>query len=158
MDYKRVVLCTGGFDPIHSGHIELLKEARTYGELMVVGLNSDEWLARKKGKSFMPYHERACILSHLKPVDWVMSFDDSDGTACDAIKQLQDAFPKAEIIFANGGDRDSNNIPEMKVCDFYNVRFVFGVGGNFKMNSSSWILNKWNSDVQHLNSRPTFPS
>lgn len=143
MEYRRIVLVTGGFDPIHSGHIELLKEAKTYGDCLIVGLNSDEWLVRKKGKNFLPYDERASILSNLKPVDWVMSFDDFDNTACDCIKQVQDAFPKAEIIFANGGDRGSKNVPEMEQCDFYNVRFVFGIGGAYKKNSSSWILRNW---------------
>lgn len=147
MEYKKIVIATGGFDPIHSGHIELLKDARTYGDLLIVGLNSDEWLTRKKGKNFLPYDERACILSNLKSVDWVMSFDDTDDTACDCIKQVRDAFPKSEIIFVNGGDRTSTNIPEMTFYDFYDVRFVFGVGGTFKKNSSSWILQKWTDNV-----------
>ncbi len=155
MDYKRVVLVTGGFDPLHSGHIELLKDAKTHGDCLIVGLNSDDWLRRKKGKAFMPYTERACILSNIKPVDWVMSFDDDDNTACDAIKQLQEAFPKAEIIFANGGDRDSKNIPEMVQSDFYNVRFVFGVGGAYKKNSSSWILNDWKNNGVYASSGTT---
>jgi cytidyltransferase-like protein len=147
MEYKRIVIATGGFDPIHSGHIELLKDARTYGDLLIVGLNSDDWLKRKKGVNFLPYDERASVLANLKPVDWVMSFDDIDDTACDCIKQVRDAFPKAEIVFVNGGDRDSMNIPEMKFCDFYDVKFVFGVGGSFKKNSSSWILQNWMDNV-----------
>ena len=136
----KIVIVTGGFDPIHSGHIALLKEAKNLGHALAVGLNSDEWLRRKKGHEFMPWSERSSIIENLKMVDVVFSFDDSDGSAIDAIKRVKEVYPEDEIIFANGGDRTKDNIPEMI---FEDVEFVFGVGGEDKKNSSSWILDEW---------------
>jgi len=138
----KIVICTGGFDPIHSGHIALLKEAKNLGHALAVGLNSDEWLRRKKGHEFMPWSERSAIIENLKMVDVVFSFDDSDGSAIDAIKRVKEVYPDDELIFANGGDRTKDNIPEMI---FEDVEFVFGVGGEDKKNSSSWILEEWKS-------------
>ncbi len=139
---KKIVLVTGGFDPIHSGHIAYIKEARSLGDFLVVGANSDEWLRRKKKKEFMPWEERASVLSSIKNVDRVINFDDSDGSAKDAIRKVRQLFPDDRIIFANGGDRTNANIPEMDIID-ENLEFVFGVGGEHKMNSSSWILQEW---------------
>ena len=136
----KIVIVTGGFDPIHSGHIALLKEAKNLGHALAVGLNSDEWLRRKKGHEFMPWSERSAIIENLKMVDIVFSFDDSDGSAIDAIKRVKEVYPDDELIFANGGDRTKDNIPEMIFDD---VEFVFGVGGEDKKNSSSWILDEW---------------
>lgn len=139
---KRVVLITGGFDPVHSGHISYIHAARELGDYLVVGVNSDQWLSRKKGKAFLPLKERYAIMYAMKGVDHVVRFDDSDGSAKDAILQVRSLFPFAEIVFANGGDRTKENIPEMNVNDA-NVRFVFGVGGENKENSSSWIIKEW---------------
>jgi cytidyltransferase-like protein len=134
------VVATGGFDPIHSGHIEYLKDASNCGTNLVVGVNSDAWLKRKKGRYFMPWEERAAIVGALTCVDKVISFDDSDDTAINAIEKAQALFPNDKIIFVNGGDRTKENIPEM-VCE--DVDFEFGVGGENKANSSSWILKEW---------------
>jgi cytidyltransferase-like protein len=136
----KVVIVTGGFDPIHSGHISYLNHADHLGEHLVIGLNSDAWLERKKGRAFMPWRERMVILDNLHMVDEVIAFDDSNGTACDAIRKVKEKYPEADIIFANGGDRTADNIPEMIFDD---VEFVFGVGGEDKKNSSSWILKEW---------------
>ncbi len=136
----KIVLVTGGFDPIHSGHIEYLRSARELGDKLVVGINSNEWLTRKKGRPFLPWEERATIISELHCVDRVINFDDSDGSAIDAIRKVKDIFPNHQIIFANGGDRNKDNIPEMV---FEDIEFVFGVGGEDKKNSSSWILQEW---------------
>ena len=138
----KIVLVTGGFDPLHSGHIEYFKAAKALGFLLIVGVNSDAWLTRKKGQPFMPIQERKAIIGNLYQVHKVIEFDDSDDTAIDAIKQVKELYPKASIIFANGGDRTKDNIPEMVFDD---VKFVFGVGGDNKMNSSSWILQEWKS-------------
>jgi cytidyltransferase-like protein len=132
-----VVICTGGFDPLHSGHIEYLKAAKALGNILIVGINSDAWLERKKGRAFMPFRERQSIISNLKFVDYAIAFDDSDDSACDIIEETKINYPNSKIIFANGGDRTAKNIPEMSVTD---VDFVFGVGGKNKKNSSSWIL------------------
>lgn len=139
---KKIVIATGGFDPVHSGHIAYLKEARKLGDSLIVGVNSDEWLRRKKGKEFMPWEERFAIISALEDVERVIRFDDSDGSAKDAINQVKSLFPYDKIIFANGGDRTKTNIPEMDL-EHENLEFVFGVGGEHKMNSSSWILQEW---------------
>lgn len=134
------VVATGGFDPIHSGHIEYLKDASNCGTNLVVGVNSDAWLKRKKGRYFMTWEERAAIVGALTCVDKVISFDDSDDTAINAIEKARALFPNDKIVFVNGGDRTKENIPEM-VCE--DVDFEFGVGGENKANSSSWILKEW---------------
>ena len=139
---NKIVLATGGFDPLHSGHINYLKSARNLGDALIVGINSDAWLTKKKGQAFMPWQERASIVQELKCVDSVIGFDDVDGTACDAIRQLLYTYKDSKVIFANGGDRTASNIPEMhKFTD--TVQFEFGVGGTDKANSSSWILSNW---------------
>ena len=137
---KKVVLVTGGFDPLHSGHIAYFKAAKTLGDTLIVGLNSDEWLERKKGRAFMPWNERLCIINNLSVVDEVFTFMDNDDTAINFIKQVKAHYPKDKLIFANGGDRTADNIPEMVVDG---VEFEFGVGGKDKINSSSWILEEW---------------
>ena len=138
----KIVLITGGFDPLHSGHIAYFKAAKTLGDMLIVGLNSDDWLVRKKGAAFMPWNERLCIINNLSMVDEVYTFDDDDGSAKHFIQQARAHYPDAELIFANGGDRTKDNIPEMDVVDS-NLSFAFGVGGENKINSSSWILQEW---------------
>jgi len=139
---KKIVLITGGFDPIHSGHIAYLKSAKQLGDLLIVGVNSDAWLTRKKGSPFMPLKERAEIIRNLIGVDFVIDFNDEDGSAKHAIWMVRQSYPQDKIIFANGGDRTSSNIPEMDIIDD-NLEFAFGVGGENKKNSSSWILEEW---------------
>ncbi len=138
----KIILVTGGFDPLHSGHIAYFKAARTLGDQLIVGLNSDDWLIRKKSRAFMPWNERLCVINNLAMVDEVYTFDDEDGSAKQFIRQVRAHYPDAELIFANGGDRTAKNIPEMDVVDS-NLRFEFGVGGEDKKNSSSWILEEW---------------
>ena len=140
----KIVLVTGGFDPIHRGHLSYFKLAKELGDILVVGLNSDEWLTRKKGRSFMPMDERMTIVKNLKMVDYVITFNDDDGSAKNAIKLALQTWPNDNIVFANGGDRGKDNIPEMSVED-NRLTFEFGVGGTDKMNSSSWILQEWKS-------------
>lgn len=142
----KIVVVTGGFDPLHSGHIAYFQSARQLGDKLIVGVNSDEWLARKKGQPFMPLHERRQIVGSLKDVDATMTFDDSDGSAVSLLEDLKSSYPYAHIIFANGGDRTAKNIPEMSVKD---VEFRFGVGGDDKKNSSSWILGEWKAPKTH---------
>ena len=137
---EKIVLITGGFDPLHSGHLAYLKAARKLGDKLIVGLNSDDWLVRKKGKNFLPEKERYSIISSIRYVDGCILFNDTDDTATEAIKNVKMLYPYSQIIFANGGDRTKENIPEMIFDD---VTFMFGVGGEDKKNSSSWILQKW---------------
>ena len=142
---SNVVLVTGGFDPLHSGHIAYFKAARELGDHLVVGINSDEWLTRKKGRPFMPFAERAAIIKELSCVDEVIGFNDSDDTACAAIYQvLATKGSSWKLIFANGGDRTNKNTLEYKMYNNHpDVQFRFGVGGSNKANSSSWILEEW---------------
>ena len=144
---KRVVLVTGGFDPLHSGHLAYFREAKLLGDTLVVGINSDSWLKRKKGRSFYSWYERLQLIKNLNMVDYIVEFNDDENNSINAIKQVTRIFPGAKIIFANGGDRTAENIPEMGLLDdeLYkdNLEFVFSVGGENKMNSSSWILEEW---------------
>lgn len=135
-----IILVTGGFDPLHRGHIAYLKEAKNLGDRLIVGINSDSWLERKKGRSFMRWEERADIVGALSMVDEVIGFDDSDDSARDACWQVKSKYRDSIVIFANGGDRTAKNIPEMDVAG---ITFAFGVGGNYKANSSSWLLDEW---------------
>ena len=136
MFFEKVSLVTGGFDPIHSGHIRYFERAKDLSNYLVVGLNGDPWLKRKKGQYFQSWTERADIIRHLNMVDAVISWDDSDDSACVGIAKCSE-----KVIFCNGGDRIKSNTPEVKgYGDDPRVRFKYGIGGEDKMNSSSWIL------------------
>lgn len=137
----KIAVVSGGFDPIHSGHISYLKSAKKIGDYLIVALNSDEWLINKKKKVFMSMEERKNILSNIECVDEVITFeDDKEGSCINALKKIKENHPSDEIIFCNGGDRNKDNIPEMAV---HGVKFKFGIGGIDKKNSSSWILKNW---------------
>ena len=142
----KISVVSGGFDPIHSGHISYINAAKKYGDYLIIALNSDEWLKQKKGKEFMPFEERKSILENIKNVDEVLSFEDDEAGSCiDALEKIKAKFPDEEIIFCNGGDRGKENIPEMSVSD---ITFQFSVGGDDKKNSSSWILKNWKYDKE----------
>lgn len=128
---------------MHSGHIAYFKAAKALGNHLIVGVNSDAWLTRKKGRPFMPWAERAAIIKELSVVDEVIDFDDSDGSANFAIYNCLQKYPEHKLIFANGGDRVPDNCPEYIYKNTPWVEFAFGVGGNDKKNSSSWILEEW---------------
>ena len=137
----KIIIVSGGFDPIHSGHIEYFKSAKKHGDKLIVALNSDEWLENKKGKFFMPYDEREAIVSSISYVDEVIDFaDDELGSCINALEKTKKLYPDDDLYFANGGDRNNGNIPEMTVSG---INFIFSVGGDDKKNSSSWILKNW---------------
>ena len=139
MFVEKLSLVTGGFDPIHSGHIRYFKEARAFTDYLVVGLNGDPWLTRKKGQYFQSWKERADIVRHLDMVDAVISWDDSDESACGAIAKCLEIAD--QVIFCNGGDRARENTPEFdKYKNNDRVKFEWACGGTDKLNSSSWIL------------------
>ena len=140
MFYKKVSLVTGGFDPIHSGHISYFSRAKDFSDFLVVGLNTEEWLTKKKGQYFQSWKERAEIISHLTMVDAVITVpDDEEGSACGAIAKCLEIADT--VIFCNGGDRGKSNTPEIiKYDNNSRVQFEFGIGGDDKKNSSSWIL------------------
>ena len=137
-----IILVSGGFDPIHSGHIKLINDANKYGDVVVL-LNSDEWLRNKKGKEFLSFDERKIIMQNIKGVIDVLDFDDSDQSCVNGILKAKNMFKHNIIKFANGGDRNNNTTPEKEFCDRNNIETLFGIGGNNKSNSSSWILKKW---------------
>ena len=137
-------IVSGGFDPIHEGHIEMIKASAAASDGVIVLVNSDAWLCRKKGKNFQTMKTRKAILENLKGVIDVLEFDDSDNSAADGIRKARVKYPSAHLVFANGGDRGKDNIPEGPICRECQVDLAFGVGGNNKANSSSWILENWN--------------
>ena len=137
-----IVLVSGGFDPIHSGHIKLIKEASQHGRVVIL-LNSDQWLQNKKGVEFLPFKEREIIMLALKNVIDVISCGNIDETCIDGIKIAIDKYKNSRIKFANGGDRDNKTTPESIFCNNNSIELLWGIGGNNKSNSSSWILKKW---------------
>jgi|TARA_B110000263_G_scaffold245955_1_gene256302 D-beta-D-heptose 7-phosphate kinase/D-beta-D-heptose 1-phosphate adenosyltransferase len=134
----KIAVVSGGFDPLHSGHLRLFNEASEMGDHLVVCLNSDAWLSRKKGSPFMSFDERRKVLLALKVVDEVVEFDDSDDSCREGLAYLKEVYDYPHtIIFCNGGDRVGDNIPEK---DVQGINFVYGVGGYTKENSSSKLL------------------
>ena len=137
-----IVIISGGFDPIHSGHIKLIEQASTHGKVVVL-LNSDKWLQNKKGKEFLSFDERKIIMHALKNVIDVISCGEVDKTCIDGIKKVVNKYPDHKIKFANGGDRNSKSTPESLFCEKNGIKLLWGIGGENKSNSSSWILKKW---------------
>lgn len=137
-----VVVLSGGFDPVHDGHIEMFKEARNNYDKVLLGLNSDDWLARKKGRAFMSFDVRCAILDSCQYIDEVFSFDDSDNTANMAIQYALDTYGNNLITFGNGGDR-SGNFPEKEFCFQNDILIDDKLGGITKLNSSSDFLADW---------------
>ena len=131
----KTVMVSGGFDPVHVGHIRMIREAAKYGDVIVVA-NSDEWLYRKKGFNFMDFESRREILDSIKGVILVDSVDDSDGTVCEAIKRHKPTY------FANGGDRGRSNTPEQTVCEQLGVELLWGIGGEEKVAASSELVQR----------------
>ena len=141
-----IVLISGGFDPIHSGHILLIQEASKCGDVVVL-LNSDKWLQAKKEKEFLPYKEREIIMRSIKKVIDVISFNDDDKTCIDGIRKAISKYPNHRIKFANGGDRNNKSTPETKFCEDNDIETLWEIGGVIKKNSSSWILKKWEKKI-----------
>ena len=139
-----IILISGGFDPVHSGHIFLIQEASKLGDVVVL-LNSDKWLRAKKGKEFLPYKEREIIMGSIKKVIDVISFDDTDSTCIEGIKKAINKYQNRIIKFANGGDRNNKTTPapETVFCKKNGVKTLWEIGGDTKKNSSSWILKHW---------------
>lgn len=135
---SKTVCVSGGFDPIHVGHVRMILEASKLGDVIVIA-NSDAWLERKKGYVFMKYEERKEVLQAIKGVVKVVEGIDDDGTVCENLKKIKPNF------FANGGDRKDGNVPEYKVCEDLKIEMKFGIGGNDKPQSSSWLVNKLRS-------------
>ncbi|MHA1940754.1 MAG: adenylyltransferase/cytidyltransferase family protein [Candidatus Hodarchaeales archaeon] len=146
--FKPTVMVSGGFDPVHVGHIRMILEASQYGDVIVIA-NTDQWLHRKKGFVFMEWERRAEILNSIKGVILVDSVDDSDGTVCEAIERLQPTY------FANGGDRGKTNTPEQSVCEEIGVEMLWGVGGDYKADASSDLVERFrkHQDSEEFNEK-----
>ncbi len=136
-----LVAVSGGFDPIHKGHVRMILEAGGRGNVIVI-LNSDEWLIRKKGYAFMSWEERSEIISAIKGVWMVIKADDSDGTVCATLEGMANSESKPDY-FANGGDRKSDNVPEVKLCKELGIEMLWNIGGE-KIQSSSELVEKMN--------------
>lgn len=137
-NYMKIVAVSGGFDPFHTGHLEMFREAKKLGDFLVVFLNSDEFLERKKGKSFMNINDRKLLLEAVKYVDKVVPVIDKDDSVCETLKEHK------PHIFANGGDRTKDNVPEVDVCKELDIKMVWGVGGG-KTRSSSELLDDYSN-------------
>jgi D-beta-D-heptose 7-phosphate kinase/D-beta-D-heptose 1-phosphate adenosyltransferase len=137
---KVVVAVSGGFDPVHIGHVRMFEHAKALGDELVVILNNDNWLRAKKGFAFMPEKERKEVIEALRAVDRVVITkhrpNDPDMSVRRALREIK------PHIFANGGDRKFDNIPEVPVCDAIGCAMVFNVGKGGKIQSSSWLLKK----------------
>ena len=140
------IVVSGGFDPIHVGHVRMIQEAAMEGNVIVV-INSDEWLIRKKGFYFMTWEERAEIIRGIRGVIDVAAVDDSDGTVCEAIKRLHNQH-RCDT-FANGGDRTNVNTPEKQLCKEMGIEMLWGVGGG-KVQSSSTLVNRASSKSKDI--------
>ena len=141
---KKIIILSGGFDPVHKGHIRMFKAAKEFSATIIVGLNSDSWLTRKKGKPFMFWDERKEILEAISFIDSVYSFNDDDDTACDLIRDVVEQNKdedNLEIYFGNGGDRTESNSPETDYCHKNNIEILWGVGGGKIQSSSDLIKN-----------------
>ena len=132
---RPTVMVSGGFDPVHVGHIRMIREAANYGDVIVIA-NSDEWLHGKKGFNFMDFKSRYEILDAIKGVLLVDSVNDSDGTVCDALRRHKPTY------FANGGDRGKDNTPEVLLCKELGIELLWGIGGEEKVESSSELVKK----------------
>ncbi len=133
-DGKKTIMVSGGFDPIHVGHVRMIRAASEYGGVIVVA-NSDEWLFRKKGYNFMAFNERKEILMAIKGVIDVIPVLDHDGTVCSALMEYKPNY------FANGGDRKKGNTPEKIICEQLEIELLWNVGGG-KIQSSSELVGK----------------
>ena len=138
---KKIVAVSGGFDPIHVGHIRMIQEAAALGDHLVVIINNDHWLKKKKDFVFMPEAQRVEVIEAIAGVDKVVLTDhEEDCEDMSVCNTLRDVKPH---VFANGGDRNNETTPEKEFCKNNNIETLFGIGVIHKSNSSSWILDKW---------------
>ncbi len=145
MENKIISIVSGGFDPIHPGHIMMMKDCLKFSNYLIVGVNSNKWLINKKGNYFMDIQHRLYVVSSLKVVNETMEFEDDDkGSANNLLIKIRNKYSNDKIIFANGGDRsDSSKILEFETAKQYNIDLKFGIGGSHKESSSSDLLKRW---------------
>jgi len=141
---ETIIILSGGFDPVHKGHVRMFKAAKEYPAKVILGLNSDAWLTRKKGRPFMDWDERKEILEVMNCVDDIYEFNDGDDSACDLIERVVRNYkgdPNVKIYFGNGGDRTNSNSPEVNYCEENDIELLWGVGGGKIQSSSDLIKN-----------------
>ena len=134
------IIVSGGFDPVHVGHLRMFNESAALGDALIVIANNDNWLRQKKGYAFMPENERKEIIEGFESVtQCVLTTHEphcTDMSVCEALRMLREQYPEEDLVFANGGDRKADNVPEYVLCEQLGIRMVFGVGGG-KVQSSS---------------------
>ena len=145
MENRVISIVSGGFDPIHPGHIMMMEDCLKFSNYLIVGVNSNKWLINKKGNYFMDIQHRIYVVSSLNVVNETMEFeDDKEGSANNLLIKIRNKYTNDKIIFANGGDRsDSSKILEFETAKQYNIDLKFGIGGNHKESSSSDLLKRW---------------
>ncbi|MFH1455209.1 MAG: adenylyltransferase/cytidyltransferase family protein [bacterium] len=155
MNYKKlnikkkpiVVAVSGGFDPLHIGHVRIFKQAKKLGDKLIVILNNDNWLKKKKGYVFMSQHERKELIEAIKYVDEVVLTSHTKNTKDRSVcNELEKIMPH---IFANGGDRKHDNVPEVSVCESIGCKMVFNIGEGGKIQSSSWLVDAFKAEGQN---------
>jgi len=135
-----IVIVSGFFNPLHGGHLDMIEEAATMGDKLIVVVNNDVQQVLKKDKVILSEQNRARLIAALKPVDEVMIAVDNDPPVIETLEIIAKKYPNDQLIFANGGDRDSEKaIPETEICRRYGIKMVFGVGGMEKADSSTRI-------------------
>jgi D-beta-D-heptose 7-phosphate kinase/D-beta-D-heptose 1-phosphate adenosyltransferase len=126
----------------------MMEECKKFSDYLLVGLNSDIWLTRKKGNFFMEMKHRSYVVSRLKVVDEIMEFNDDDNSASDLLKKVTEKYPDSKVVFANGGDRsDPSKVRELEIAEKLKIELKFGVGGNHKESSSSDLLGRWKQHI-----------
>ena len=147
-----ISIVSGGFDPIHPGHIKMMEDCKSFSNYLIAGVNSNKWLTRKKGNFFMDIDHRIYVTSRLKVVDECIEFNDDDDSASDLLKKVYNKYKGDKIIFANGGDRsDPSKVRELEIATKLNIELKFGVGGNHKESSSSDLLGRWKQFILENN-------
>ena len=139
----KIEVVSGGFDPLHPGHTRMFKAAKELADKLIVGINSDEWLIRKKGNNFQPADMREELVLQNKYVDETLFYKDNDNTSTELLKLVKEKYTNDTILYCNGGDRVSGNVPEEPYCTSNNIDMVYGVGGTNKYSSSSHLLERW---------------
>ncbi|WP_461536749.1 adenylyltransferase/cytidyltransferase family protein [Spongorhabdus nitratireducens] len=128
----KTICVSGGFDPVHIGHLRMMQQAATYGQLVVI-VNSDQWLLRKKGYVFMPFTDRCELIEGFSCVARTVAVNDDDNSVCEALRRIQPDY------FANGGDRKLDNVPEVALCQQLGIKMLWNMGGE-KVRSSSELV------------------
>jgi len=138
---RRLAIVSGGFDPLHIGHVRMMHHAAYYGEVCAL-VNSDAWLVRKKGIAVSPVEHRLEMVQALRSVAFAAEAQDDDGTVCSSLRWLREYYPRIPMFFCNGGDRGRENTPEQPVCEELNIDMLWSVGGEDKPESSSEIMRR----------------